>query len=184
MQPAKSSPRFATRSSSHCASMTFRIRVWLSDLAAVPATKSASGGMLDDMYLIRHQPKDTGDFITVTGRNGPQAQIAGIGIEIHETYEGRSRLDIKCQKVGNLPYQLQWIVAVVETTGNRLVGNGRRLPWSLRQSRRHGTAICRNQPANPFGERVLTAGWSGILEQPALTAEFPPPTEANATVRP
>ena len=58
----------------------------------------------DDLYLIRHQPKYRGDFVSIASRNGPQAQIAGVGINIRERHERFTRLDVKCQQAWNLPH--------------------------------------------------------------------------------
>ena len=84
MQPAKSSVRSGTRSSSHCASMTVRIRVLVAGSNVHRCGRKRFWRNADDLRLIRHQPKQRSDFVSIADRNGPQAQIAGIGIDIRK----------------------------------------------------------------------------------------------------
>ena len=62
MQPAKSSARSGTRSSSHCASITLRIRDWLPDRDVHLCGRKRFWRNADDLCLIRHQPKHAQRF--------------------------------------------------------------------------------------------------------------------------
>ena len=84
--------------------MTLRTRDWSPAVVCICGGRKRFWRNADDLYLIRHQPKDGGDFVAIAGRNGPQAQIAGVGINIRERDERFTRLDVKCQQVWNLPH--------------------------------------------------------------------------------
>src|SRR5215212_8768066 len=75
----------------------------------------------DDAHLIWHQPKNPGDFVSVSGRNSLKAQIASIGIEIQQWWKGHASFNVKSQKAWKLPHALHRIVPRIETTGDRLI---------------------------------------------------------------
>src|SRR4029079_6127352 len=110
-----------------------------------------------DPHLIWYQPENSGDFVTIAGRNSLESQIAGIEIEIRQRRECFASFDVKRQQVRNLSHQLNRVVAIEKTTRDGLIGNGEYGRGERPHSRFNCLSLRRNQTGDPLRQRRLAA---------------------------
>ena len=105
---------------------------------------------LEDIDLVRHQAENARKLGAIARRDALQSQIAGKWIQIGKRRPCFACFDAKGQQFGNLPHQVDRIVAIEEATGMRFVGNGDKFSRLLLQMARNPGARSIDQVGDPL----------------------------------